>query len=85
VRDIGGFKPSHTHGGQVRFPVLGATVVPSRYGHRYAAGLFQVENTLLYVTRSLGTVRFPIRFLCRPELALFTLRRRQVSVPLRRP
>ena len=24
----------HTHGGQVRFPFLGATVVPSRYGHR---------------------------------------------------
>jgi predicted MPP superfamily phosphohydrolase len=65
----------HTHGGQVRFPLLGATVVPSRYGHRYAAGLFQVEDTLLYVSRGLGTVRFPLRFLCRPELAIFTLRK----------
>jgi predicted MPP superfamily phosphohydrolase len=65
----------HTHGGQVRFPLVGATVVPSRYGHRYAAGLFQVEGTTLYVSRGLGTVRFPIRFLCRPELAVLTLRR----------
>jgi uncharacterized protein len=64
----------HTHGGQVRFPLLGATVVPSRYGHRYAAGLFQVENTTLFVSRGLGTVRLPLRFLCRPELAILTLR-----------
>jgi predicted MPP superfamily phosphohydrolase len=65
----------HTHGGQVRFPLLGATVVPSRYGHRYAAGLFRVEDTALYVSRGLGTVRCPLRFLCRPELAILTLRR----------
>jgi predicted MPP superfamily phosphohydrolase len=65
----------HTHGGQVRFPVVGATVVPSRFGARYAAGLFVEGNTRLYVTRGLGVVRLPIRFLCRPELSLLTLRR----------
>jgi predicted MPP superfamily phosphohydrolase len=65
----------HTHGGQVRLPFLGATVVPSRYGNRYAAGEFHVDGTTLYVSRGLGTVRFPIRFLCRPELALLTLKR----------
>jgi uncharacterized protein len=65
----------HTHGGQVRFPVVGATVVPSRFGPRYAAGLFVEGNTRLYVTRGLGVVRLPIRFLCRPELSLLTLRR----------
>jgi predicted MPP superfamily phosphohydrolase len=64
----------HTHGGQVRFPLVGATVVPSRYGHRYAAGEFQVEGTTLYVSRGLGLVRSRLRFLCRPELALLTLR-----------
>ena len=42
----------HTHGGQVRFPLLGATVVPSRYGHRYAAGEFHVDGTTLYVADS---------------------------------
>jgi uncharacterized protein len=64
----------HTHGGQVRLPILGATVCPSRYGTRYAAGLYREGGTALYVTRGLGTVRFPVRFLCRPELAILTLR-----------
>jgi len=67
----------HTHGGQVRFPFLGATVVPSRYGHRYAAGEFRVDGATLYVSRGLGTVRFSLRFLCRPELAILTLRQRE--------
>lgn len=65
----------HTHGGQVRFPFLGATVVPSRFGARYAAGLFVEGCTRLYVSRGLGVVRLPVRFLCRPELAILTLRR----------
>jgi predicted MPP superfamily phosphohydrolase len=64
----------HTHGGQVRFPIVGATVCPSRFGTRYAAGLYREGDTALYVTRGLGTVRLPIRFLCRPELAILTLR-----------
>jgi uncharacterized protein len=65
----------HTHGEQVCFPLLGATVVPSRKGHRYAAGAFRVESPALYVTRGLGTDRISVRFLCRPELASLTLRR----------
>ena len=40
-------------------------------------GAFRVEGTALYVSRGLGTVRFPLRFLCRPELAILTLRRRE--------
>jgi predicted MPP superfamily phosphohydrolase len=64
----------HTHGGQVRFPVIGATVVPSKFGARYAAGLFIENGTALYVNRGLGVVRLPIRFLCRPELSILTLR-----------
>jgi predicted MPP superfamily phosphohydrolase len=65
----------HTHGGQVRLPLVGATVVPSRFGPRYAAGFFHEGETRLYVTRGLGVVRLPVRFLCRPELAIITLRR----------
>jgi uncharacterized protein len=64
----------HTHGGQVRFPLVGATVVPSKFGPRYAAGLFEEDGTSLYVNRGLGVVRWPIRFLCRPELSILTLR-----------
>lgn len=63
----------HTHGGQVRFPWVGATIVPSKFGRRYAAGLFRERGTWLYVNRGVGTVRLPIRFLCRPEVAIITL------------
>ncbi|HWG84533.1 MAG TPA: metallophosphoesterase, partial [Deinococcales bacterium] len=31
----------HTHGGQVVLPLLGPPVVPSRYGARFAGGLYQ--------------------------------------------
>ena len=30
----------HTHGGQIRFPAVGPIVCPSRYGVRYASGVF---------------------------------------------
>lgn len=65
----------HTHGGQVCLPFVGATVVPSRFGARYASGLFREGETQLFVTRGLGVVRLPVRFLCRPELPILTLRR----------
>jgi predicted MPP superfamily phosphohydrolase len=63
----------HTHGGQVRLPLVGALRVPSRYGTRFARGLFQVGGTLLYVNAGIGTSHVPVRFLCRPELTLITL------------
>ena len=63
----------HTHGGQVQFPVVGATLVPSSYGRRYAAGWKRVGRTLLYTNRGLGAF-FPIRFMCPPEITVFILR-----------
>jgi predicted MPP superfamily phosphohydrolase len=32
----------HTHGGQVRFPLIGAPIVPSRYGQRFVRGLLRI-------------------------------------------
>lgn len=63
----------HTHGGQIRFPFLGALVVPSRHEWRYAAGFFREGDVLMYVSRGIGAVP-PVRILCRPEVAIFTLR-----------
>lgn len=64
----------HTHGGQVRFPLLGAPVVPSRYGQRYAMGWVQgAHGTPAYVSRGLGLSGLPLRNLCEPELALLQL------------
>jgi predicted MPP superfamily phosphohydrolase len=64
----------HTHGGQIRFPFFGAVVVPSRHESRYALGFHRVKDVLMYVSRGIGAIP-PIRILCKPEVATFTLRR----------
>lgn len=63
----------HTHGGQVRLPFVGALRVPSRYGTRFAQGLYQLGDTLFYVNAGMGMSHIPVRFMCRPELTLITL------------
>jgi len=64
----------HTHGGQIRLPYFGAIVVPSKHESRYAAGFVREGNVLMYISRGLGAIP-PIRILCRPEMAVFILRR----------
>ncbi|GGO23343.1 metallophosphoesterase [Deinococcus humi] len=64
----------HTHGGQIRLPLLGAPVVPSKYGQRYAMGwVTGAHGTPAYVSRGLGLSGVPLRNLCQPEVAVFTL------------
>jgi predicted MPP superfamily phosphohydrolase len=60
----------HTHGGQVRLPLLGAIIVPPESGP-FIAGWYRMDRAQLYVSRGIGTSVLPIRFLCRPEVALF--------------
>lgn len=62
----------HTHGGQIRFPFFGSVVVPSKHEARYAAGFHRVGEVLMYVSRGVGAIP-PLRILCRPEVATFTL------------
>ena len=63
----------HTHGGQVIVPGFGAPIVPSRYGQKYLHGLVQGPCAQVFVTRGVGTISPPVRFLCRPEIVLITL------------
>ncbi len=63
----------HTHGGQVRLPFVGAVKNPSEYEHLYEAGLRRRPWTQVYVSRGVGTVHLPVRFLCRPEVAVLEL------------
>lgn len=63
----------HTHGGQVRLPVLTARELRSIGAKHYCEGWYTVGNLRMYVNRGLGQVGLPIRFLCRPEVAFFTL------------
>jgi uncharacterized protein len=64
----------HTHGGQIRFPFFGSVVVPSRHEGRYASGFHRANDVLMYVSRGIGSIP-PLRILCKPEVATFTLRR----------
>jgi len=66
----------HTHGGQVRLPVLGAPLLPSCYGNKYAQGLVRAPHWPAYVNRGLGTISPHIRLNCRPEVTILTLRSR---------
>jgi predicted MPP superfamily phosphohydrolase len=65
----------HTHGGQMRLPVLGSVIVPSRYGRRFDLGHFNVEGTHLYVSAGVGADEPPVRIYCPPELVEVDVRR----------
>ena len=64
----------HTHGGQIRLPLLGALISPSWHGWRYASGLFHEPPTVLHVSRGIGGTE-AIRLNCPPEIALLVLSR----------
>ncbi len=62
----------HTHGGQCRFPCLGAPIVPIK-NRRYTRGLIDLgSGRTLYVNRGLGYKR-QVRFGCAPEITVFEL------------
>lgn len=65
----------HSHGGQVRLPFMGAVMTP-KGSKRYIQGLYSMESNdmKLYVNRGFGVTKLPIRFLCSPELTVFTFK-----------
>jgi predicted MPP superfamily phosphohydrolase len=62
----------HTHGGQVRFPLMPPFWLPDHCG-RYVEGFYEDKGSRLYVSRGVGTSVLPVRFLCRPEVAIFRI------------
>ncbi|HEX2191373.1 MAG TPA: metallophosphoesterase [Longimicrobiaceae bacterium] len=63
----------HTHGGQVRLPWVGALRNPAEREDLYEEGLRRRPWTQVYTSRGVGTVHLPVRFLCRPEVAILEL------------
>jgi predicted MPP superfamily phosphohydrolase len=51
----------HTHGGQVRLPLLGAPITNSAYGKKYARGLVQGPACPVYICRGIGVSGCPLR------------------------
>ena len=68
----------HTHGGQVRIPGTPPRFPVGMEGFPYIAGWGVFDRARLYINRGVGMGTLPLRLNCRPEVALFTLRRGDV-------
>jgi predicted MPP superfamily phosphohydrolase len=62
----------HTHGGQIRLPLVGPILAPSWHGVKYASGTFFKSPTLMHVSRGLSG-EAPIRLNCPPEITQIVL------------
>jgi predicted MPP superfamily phosphohydrolase len=65
----------HTHGGQLKFPFIGAPASRFTNDLKYVRGLFRRGETQLYVSSGTGVIGLPLRFGVRPEIAVLRLRR----------
>lgn len=65
----------HTHAGQVHLPVTNFRRRPSDMkGSGYFQGWYRAGIAQMYVHSGLGSVHFPVRFRCPPEIVVFTLK-----------
>jgi predicted MPP superfamily phosphohydrolase len=71
----------HSHGGQVRLPLLGAPYIP-KLARKYPRGLRHINSLTLYTNVGIGTMGLPIRLNCPLEISLFTLRSADVRAQL---
>ncbi len=63
----------HTHGGQIRLPLIWPAFVPSKYGSRYAYGHIVEAGRHMIVSGGLGTSIIPARLGVPPEILRVTL------------
>lgn len=63
----------HTHGGQIRPPLLPAITPPA--SGRFVSGWYRDTFAPMFVSRGIGTSGIRARFRCPPEVGLFTFRR----------
>ena len=64
----------HTHGGQVRLPLL-RSLYRSKPGERFVSGWNHLGETQIYVNMGIGKVLVPMRVACPPEIGCLCLRR----------
>ena len=63
----------HTHGGQLRIPLVWPSYVPSRYGARFAYGHIVEQGRHMIVSGGLGTSVVPARLGVPPEIVHIAL------------
>jgi uncharacterized protein len=79
-RGVAAIFTGHTHGGQVRLPLVGALINASRAPLSHSYGVIREHGKVMFVTAGVGTSVLPIRFNCPPEIAVLTIR----AEPLKR-
>ncbi len=64
----------HSHGGQIRLPIIGPIITHTRMPRRYASGVHRLKETTCVVSRGVHAGRaFRLRFLCPPEAIVIEL------------
>jgi len=64
----------HSHGGQVRLPVIGPIATHTTMGRAYASGILKVKGAVCSISRGIGFGRvLPFRLLCPPEAIVLTV------------
>jgi len=63
----------HTHGGQIRIPLIGTPIVPSLHGSKYAGGLVDGPAFPVHISRGVGMSVLPVRVGVPPEISVLTL------------
>ena len=79
VRRLGEYRPGlilsgHTHGGQVRLPLIGPLITMSGLPRGQIMGLHEHHGVPTFTTRGIGYSGLNIRLRCPAEVALITLR-----------
>lgn len=66
----------HTHGGQVRLPIIGAILAPGQGSFpKYDKGIYKInDKTTLYIDSGLGNSVFPLRFFNRVQFSYITVK-----------
>ncbi len=65
----------HTHGGQIRLPVIGALLKNAKCARSQVWGIWRHKRMVGHTTCGIGVTDVPVRFHCLPEAALLVLRR----------
>lgn len=61
----------HTHGGQIRIPIIYKWVVPTSYDWGKAQGSYEILGNSLFITSGLGEIGLPLRLFNPPEIIHF--------------
>ena len=62
----------HSHNGQVRFPIIGAAILPP-YAKKYYKEHYTLDDTELYISSGIGTSAINFRFFNRPSINFYRL------------